>query len=158
LSNGSWSLRRDITSDPCAGATVIRELIERLEAERWNESDIFAIHLAVEEALANAIHHGNCCDPHKSVGVVFRTTPQSFLAEITDQGTGFDHSCLADPTALENIDRPCGRGVMLMRLYMDYVIFNHSGTTVEMCKHRESTPESNGRGVAPAAESDRSGI
>ncbi len=130
-------------------------------ATQWglDMSSRMQIGMALEEALLNSMYHGNLevdsklkeedfdafyqmaderrvtapyRDRHITVDV--RSTPQGVSYSIRDQGPGFDLSTLPDPTALENLDRPCGRGIMLMRAFMDEVHFNDKGNQVTLVK------------------------
>jgi serine/threonine-protein kinase RsbW len=123
-----------IPSDP-AEARVVQERIEQVLLERQTaDRDVFSIKLALEEALVNAIKHGNQFDRAKSVRVCFAVHADRFEVTITDEGTGFDPEDVPDPTAVENLERPCGRGLMLMRHYMTKVAYNDRGNSVVMCK------------------------
>ena len=92
--------------------------------------------MALEEALVNAIKHGNQLDRAKSVRVNYHVSPDRFDVQITDEGPGFDPVDVPDPTAPENIERPCGRGLLLMRHYMTEVAYHDRGRTVRMAKVR----------------------
>ncbi len=123
-----------ITSD-LAEARRVQSLIEEaLQASAYTEHDIFAIKLALEEALVNAIKHGNQYDRNKTVHVAYEVHTDRFIVRITDEGPGFDPADVPDPTAVENLERPCGRGLMLMRHYMTEVAFNERGNSVIMSK------------------------
>jgi serine/threonine-protein kinase RsbW len=123
-----------IPSDP-AEARRVQEDIERLlRANHASEKEIFGIRLALEEALVNAIKHGNQMDRSKTVKVVSSVEAERFEVEVTDEGTGFDPGDVPDPTAVENLERPCGRGLMLMRYYMSEVSFSPRGNSVRMAK------------------------
>ena len=125
-----------ITSD-LAEARRVQELIEEaLTASAYTEHDVFAIKLALEEALVNAIKHGNQMDPDKQVSVVYHVTPVRFDIHITDEGSGFNPEDVPDPTAPENLERPCGRGLLLMRHYMTEVTFHPPGNRLSMSKVR----------------------
>ena len=100
----------------------------------YSKGCLFAIKLALEEGLNNAIKHGNRSDPHKAVEVQYRIAPDRVEIAITDQGSGFDPNVVPDPTADENIEKPTGRGIMLMRAYMDEVRFSPAGNQVQMVK------------------------
>lgn len=126
-----------IASD-LAEARRVQEIIEEaLQASGYTEHDTFAIKLALEEALVNAIKHGNQMDPDKRVFVVFNVTPERFDIRITDEGTGFNPEDVPDPTAIENLERPCGRGLLLMRGFMTEVEYLGKGNVVTMAKVRE---------------------
>ena len=123
-----------IASDP-AEARSIQEQIEQLLLERQaHDHDIFSIRLALEEALVNAIKHGNQMDLQKKVQVSYRLLADRFEVAIADEGSGFDPNDVPDPTAIENLERPCGRGLMLMRHYMSEVRYNDRGNAVVMSK------------------------
>jgi serine/threonine-protein kinase RsbW len=123
-----------IASDP-AEARRIQEHIEQLLQDRQaHDHDIFSIRLALEEALVNAIKHGNQSDPAKKVRISYRLLADRFEVAISDEGTGFNPEDVPDPTAAENLERPCGRGLMLMRHYMSEVRYNDRGNAVTMSK------------------------
>ena len=125
-----------ITSD-LAEARRVQSLIEdALQASAYTEHDIFAIKLALEEALVNAIKHGNQLDPDRRVFVVYSVTPERFDIKITDEGLGFNPSDVPDPTAPENLERPCGRGLLLIKRFMTDVTYHGRGNIVTMSRAR----------------------
>jgi len=115
---------------------VCRQLLEQVRRRGFEEQDIFAIHLALEEALTNAIHHGNHNDPEKTVSVECLITPEKFDISIADQGSGFDPETLPDPRCGENLYKTEGRGVLLIRAYMDVVEYNTMGNCLHLIKYR----------------------
>jgi serine/threonine-protein kinase RsbW len=118
-----------------AEARRVQEEIEQLLRDRPTpDQEIFGIRLALEEALVNAIKHGNQMDRAKRVQISYRLLADRFEIRITDEGAGFDPSDVPDPTAVENLERPCGRGLMLMRHYMTEVNYNERGNGVFMAK------------------------
>lgn len=123
-----------IPSDAAEARRVQDAIESRMRACEYGEHDIFGIRLALEEALVNAIKHGNNLDRTKSVHISYRVQPDRFDILIRDEGPGFDPDDVPDPTAVENLERPCGRGLMLMRHYMSEVAFLERGNTVRMCK------------------------
>ena len=114
-----------------------REVLGLLCDLGYDEDHLFAVRLALEEALVNAMKHGNGFDPERSVFVWYRASPERVEIRVADEGGGFDPDTVPDPTADENLERPCGRGIMLMRCYMDRVAFSPEGNEVSMVKHRE---------------------
>ena len=98
--------------------------------------DVFSVRLALEEALINAIKHGNQMDPDKSVEISWEVTDSTVRVSIEDQGKGFDPSTLPDPTLEENLERSSGRGVMLIHHYMTSVGYNEKGNRITMVKER----------------------
>jgi serine/threonine-protein kinase RsbW len=123
-----------ISSDPAEARRIQEEIERHLQARHVSEHDIFSIKLALEEALVNAIKHGNQMDRTKKVYISYQIFADRFDVQITDDGNGFDPNEVPDPTAFENLERPCGRGLMLMRHYMTEVVFNQRGNGVLMSK------------------------
>ena len=130
------SLTLDVTipSDLAEARRVQTEIELALQQIRFAEHDIFAIKLALEEALVNAIKHGNHYDRARKVRIAYRLLPDRFEVQITDEGPGFDPQDVPDPTAPENLERPCGRGLLLMRYYMTEVVYHDRGRAVRMSK------------------------
>lgn len=94
-----------------------------------------AIDLALREAVVNAVVHGNRCNPDKLVEVAcYRMPNQTILLVVRDQGTGFDPTHIADPTLPENLQRSTGRGIYLIRRFMDEVEFHEGGREIRMKK------------------------
>lgn len=127
-----------IPSHPAHTRSVQEQIERQLKAHHYTEHEIFSIKLAVEEALVNAIKHGNQMDQGRTVHVSYRILPDRFDIHITDEGSGFDPCGVPDPTTPENLERPCGRGLMLMRYYMTEVAYNERGNCVRMSKQRRN--------------------
>jgi serine/threonine-protein kinase RsbW len=125
-----------IPSDPAESRRVQEEIEQTLRSFRYSEREIFSIKLALEEALVNAIKHGNQMDRSKKVHIAYLVTVNRFDVHITDEGPGFDPGEVPDPTCVENLERPSGRGLMLMRHYMNEVYYSSQGNTVCMRKDR----------------------
>ncbi len=123
-----------IPSDPVEARRIQDDIEQLLHARHLNEHDVFSIKLAIEEALVNAIKHGNQMDRAKKVRIAYQLLADRFQVRIDDDGPGFDPGDVPDPTAFENLERPCGRGLMLMRHYMTAVAFNERGNGVAMSK------------------------
>src|SRR5579863_295752 len=123
-----------IPSDTAAGQSVQDRIIQLLQELQYNERDVFGVRLAIEEALVNAIKHGNRMDPSKTVRITCQIAAQKIRIEIEDQGEGFLPSDVPDPTSDENLERPCGRGIMLMRAFMSSIVYNESGNRVVLEK------------------------
>ena len=107
-----------------------------MRTQAWTRHDIFGIHLAVHEALANAIHHGNSLDEAKQVHFSCWLSPERIRVEITDEGPGFNPDSLPDPTDGVHLNCPGGRGVLLMRAFMSRVEFRDRGNHVVLEKDR----------------------
>jgi serine/threonine-protein kinase RsbW len=134
---------KDVTipSDTVEARRVQDEIEQALKAHQFAEREIFSIILAFEEAVVNAIKHGNQMDRSKTVRIAYSVALDRFAVQITDEGRGFDPCDVPDPTAVENLERPCGRGLMLMRHYMSEVSFNERGNSVYMCKNKNGTTD-----------------
>jgi serine/threonine-protein kinase RsbW len=132
----AWAIERKIPSDLSAGNLVLEELLDRLRAESWSSRDMFGIRLALEEAIVNAIKHGNRLDANKQVHVVCKSTPERIWIEISDQGKGFNPDAVPDCTDSDHIECPNGRGIMLMRNFMTRVEYSGCGNVVTMEKLR----------------------
>jgi serine/threonine-protein kinase RsbW len=134
--NWIWQCDEVIPNDPVVGRQLLDELLQQLETLHWARRDIFGVHLAVDEALVNAILHGNALDDAKHVRFCCRLSPRKVRVEITDEGPGFDPASLPDPTDPSHLDRPRGRGVMLMRAFMSHIEFQDRGNHIVMEKER----------------------
>jgi serine/threonine-protein kinase RsbW len=132
----TWTSQAKIPSVRGAGKHILDDLLGALRRGQWAEADIFGIHLAVEEAIVNAIRHGNDSDHKKQVHVACTLNHQRLTVEIVDEGDGFDPELVPDCTAPENLQIPGGRGLLLMRNYMSKVEFLDGGHRVVMEKSR----------------------
>lgn len=142
MNDENWicTLDKKFKSDTKIARQLLDELLTRLSENGWAEEDTFGIHLATEEALMNAIKHGNQRDETKSVTVIYKISPTTFYIEIADEGPGFDPNDVPDPTLEENLEIPSGRGLMLMRTFMTKVDYNDIGNHVRMLKTK-AAPE-----------------
>jgi serine/threonine-protein kinase RsbW len=125
-----------IPSDTEAGHAIQERILKALESLEYPPRDVFGVRLALEEALVNAIKHGNAMDPDKQVRIACEVTQEQVRIEIEDQGPGFAPSDVADPTDDENLDCPGGRGIMLMRAFMNVIEYNALGNCVTLVKLR----------------------
>lgn len=131
------SKKLSIPSDLGEARQIQAEIEAALTAASFGERDVFAVKLALEEALVNAIKHGNRLDPAKRVHVRYSVTSDRIDIHILDEGAGFKPEDVPDPTAPENLERPCGRGLLLMRHYMNHVEYTDSGRAVTMSKWKK---------------------
>ena len=148
----------------CAVSAYLRE--EAIRLRICARSECLRLGVALEEALLNSFYHGNleissslreqdhrafhdlaaqrCQEsPYKDrrIQVSVKITSTQAIYSVRDEGPGFDPSTLPDPTDPANLDRPCGRGLLLMRTFMDNVIFNDKGNEVTLFKDRDENVE-----------------
>ena len=82
--------------------------------------------------MTNAIYHGNKSDPNKKVSIQYQLKNNNLSFVVADEGPGFDYYNLPDPTAPENLEKECGRGIFLMKHLTDQLIFADNGRVVEL--------------------------
>ncbi len=116
----------------------------------FDEDECGRIAMAVREAAVNAVLHGNRYDPTKRVTVSFETIPDSLTITVRDEGPGLDPSLIPDPLAPENLLKQSGRGIFLIRAFMDEVRFRDMspGTEITIIKfvrgpYRDGNKEAN---------------
>ncbi len=130
--SGSNHQQLELPSD-VEGLHIIEKLIETIcSTYKLSEDHYGNILVGVTEAVNNAIYHGNKSDPNKKVHVGFETTPQTISFSVRDEGPGFDFSNVPDPTEPENLEKPSGRGIFLMRALADNVSFTDNGRCVSL--------------------------
>ena len=135
--NGRYRRNVVIFNETAQARRVQSDIVALVQACDFSEPEVLAVRLAVEEALVNAIKHGNGLDPTKKISVEYEISPESVRIRIEDEGPGFDPAAVPDPTSAEFLERPNGRGLMLMRYYMSQVEFLGRGNCVEMWKRRK---------------------
>ena len=113
-----------------------RAVGKELRRFRFGKSATFSIKLALEEALTNAVKHGNRNDPSKSITVRYAVNKEKAVIIVGDEGNGFPSSKVPDPTTPERLPLPRGRGIMLIRAYMDEVRYRDSGREIYFVKRR----------------------
>jgi serine/threonine-protein kinase RsbW len=124
-----------ISSIPSEVTRIEDAILPVLSNKGYGERNIFACKLALEEAVINAIKHGNELDDTKRVTVSFSIDDDRAAVSVADEGPGFDPDDVPDPTLDENLIATSGRGLALIRAYMDEVRFNDRGTEITMIKY-----------------------
>ncbi len=124
-----------VSSIPSQLAHVENAILPVLDSKGYGERNIFAVKLALEEAVVNAIKHGNQLDDTKKVTVSFYIDDDRALISVGDEGDGFDPNAVPDPTTEEGLLASSGRGIALIRAYMDEVRFNETGSEITMIKY-----------------------
>jgi serine/threonine-protein kinase RsbW len=133
-SRASFTLASSIES-----VDLVEKTAEEFAARAgFDEDTVPNIAMAVREAAVNAVIHGNAYDPAKQITATFESNSLDLIVRIADQGHGLDPDAVPDPLAPENILRGSGRGIFLIKAFMDEVHFRqlHPGTELTLIKHK----------------------
>lgn len=139
-SKGPVSYSAAVESRASAIVGICKQILSELEGNGFSKDDIFAVHLALEEAFINAVKHGNKMDPAKKVKIEYSVGPDKVEVSVTDEGDGFDPQTVPDPRSGKNLYKPEGRGLFLIKSYMDMVRFNEQCNCVYMVRYKEKPP------------------
>lgn len=134
-----FSSEVELPNDTSEVPRIQEAIVRHLKDHKFSEKEIFGIKLALEEALVNAMKHGNQYDRTKKVRIAYQVNCDAFYVRICDEGAGFDPAEVPDPTLEENLERSCGRGLMLMRYYMNAVHYLERGNVCLMWKRRNGS-------------------
>lgn len=129
------TMKTKIANDSHVLKEVSKVLIDDLKAMEVEEDIIFDVYVGFEEALRNAMVHGNKSDPDKEVTVETAIEGNKVTIIVEDEGEGFDPESLPDPTLEENLLKESGRGVYLIKHLMDEVSYQNGGRRVVMVKY-----------------------
>jgi serine/threonine-protein kinase RsbW len=132
-------IRKTIASDFLQKRELQRRILKAVEAYGYDHHSIFGVKLALEEALTNAIKHGNKLDSKKKVRVTARVSPRRLVVTVEDEGPGFNRNGVPNPLLDENLEKCSGRGILLIESYMDEVEYSNNGRCLRMIKLKEST-------------------
>jgi serine/threonine-protein kinase RsbW len=130
-----------IQSNVSSAKSFENEVINEMISKGYGEEAVFALRLSLEEALTNAIQHGSRGKTYQSIHVGYRVTPELIEINIADEGDGFTPGNVPDPTTEEKLSIPSGRGILLMRAYMDVVEYNDQGNAVRLVKYNSQQPQ-----------------
>jgi serine/threonine-protein kinase RsbW len=125
-------------SSTMESVSTVEAAADKLAEEAGMDEDTrFGFTMAVREAAVNAVLHGNEYDPSKQISVSLENTGKALVIKVADQGKGLDPDSLPDPLAPENLLRGTGRGIFLIRSFMDELHFRqlHPGTELTLVKH-----------------------
>ncbi|WP_442511601.1 ATP-binding protein [Novipirellula sp. SH528] len=136
----SWTQRRTIPSDTRIGSDLVEDLIQEMSQREWPATDLFRVQLAYEEAIVNAVRHGNRNARDKTVDVEMTCCNERVMIRIRDQGEGFDPEKVPDPRQECLLEVPGGRGVLLIGEVMSEVYYNDVGNEVTMIKIKGDNP------------------
>lgn len=130
-----------ICSDLREASTPKQAILRKLEECRYGTEATFAIKLALEEALSNAVKHGNRNDESKRITVRYAVDFDRAIIIVRDEGAGFEPESVPDCRRPERLPVPNGRGIMLIRAYMDEVEFRDNGREICCIKYRRENGE-----------------
>ena len=128
------AVEKTIISDITLIKGISTEIVKKLEGLQADPSDIFDIKLCVEEALRNAIEHGNAYDKNKKVNLRYAIDDGCFSMTISDEGEGFDVHSVPNPVKKENLLKAGGRGVYLISRLMDRAEYSNKGRELTIQK------------------------
>jgi serine/threonine-protein kinase RsbW len=127
---------RVVTGTRHAFDDIQQEILSAMEECGFIEDDLFAVRISLEEALANALLHGHLGDSDFEIKITWLVNELEVECSITDQGRGYDPDSIPDPTADENLTLPSGRGLAMIRAFMDEVYINEQGNSVMMKRYK----------------------
>ncbi len=121
-----------IVSQP-ESINLVEKLIDEIKADYNIQEECYGNMLvAVTEAVNNAIQHGNKYDADRKVNIAYEVDADQISFTVSDEGAGFDYLNIPDPTDPDNLEKPTGRGVFLMKHLADQIIFSDNGKVVEL--------------------------
>ena len=126
-----------VESKPSALVEPCRRILSAMEKKGFGQDDVFAVHLAVEEAFLNAVKHGNKMDPLKKVTIDLLIDGEKIDIRLQDEGEGFKPDSIPDPRFGENLYRPEGRGLLLINAYMHVAEYNDRGNGLHMVRYKD---------------------
>ncbi len=129
-----WKIDRTFPSIFGQAHQLIDEVLGRMTALGWCDRDIFAVNMALEESVTNAIEHGNHGNPKKHFQVVCTVSATLVSILVRDEGKGFKRDLVPDPTDEKNLETPSGRGTLLIQGFMTRVRYNDAGNEIFMEK------------------------
>jgi serine/threonine-protein kinase RsbW len=137
--------RLEVTLDTLLESVDLAEnIVKRVsEAAGFDEDDVHRLGMAVREGVVNAYNYGNCQDRNKKITMIVEFEPERMLVHIVDQGSGFEVKEVPDCLAEENLLRTSGRGIFLMRAFMDEFTVRrapHGGAHVVLAKKLPRPP------------------
>jgi len=119
---------------------IVRPILAQAAVLGYCSQDQFALRLGLEEAISNAYKHGNRCEPDRTLRVRWSMDPNVMVICIADDGEGFNPKNVPDPRVRENLEKPSGRGLMLIKAYMTELRFNERGNEICLIKVRKRRP------------------
>ena len=116
---------------------VQQSILDIMETLEYSERDLFAVRIAVEEAIANAVLHGHQGDQSRLFEISWTISSEVVRITVCDEGRGYDAQSVPDPTADENLTLPSGRGLAMINAFMTEVKVSDNGRSIEMRREKE---------------------
>jgi serine/threonine-protein kinase RsbW len=126
---------------------IEHEIMEDLERLGYDENALFSIRLAMDEALINALKHGNRNVPKLTIRIFYEADTHKAKISVEDSGEGFDYHNISDPTIGEHLKKTHGRGVFLIRKFMHEVYFNDKGNQITFVYHNQMPVDGEFKGL-----------
>lgn len=136
LKENIWSFGAEFPNVLDMAIELVENVTKTMSDRGWSEKDVFAANLAMMEAVANAVEHGNAGRQDKKYFINGAVSDHFFFCSVRDEGDGFDPNEIPDPTSVDNLKRYTGRGLMLIRGFMNRTWFNPKGNIIFMEKSR----------------------
>jgi serine/threonine-protein kinase RsbW len=134
----SASATLSVANQPQAIEQAQVSVVQALERNGYPKASLFAVRLALHEAMSNAFQHGHRGRPDLPVTLTYNVDAQQTQIMVEDQGPGFDPAAIPDPTLDENLERGSGRGLLLIRAYMSEAEYLGRGNVLRMVYRRPS--------------------
>jgi serine/threonine-protein kinase RsbW len=134
MDTSAFQLNEKLPTDLKKVNPFVEKVFKQIGILARNKEQAYQVKLALEEALTNAIRHGNLLDPAKWVQVRIKADRKQVILDVHDQGKGFAYQSIPDPTRKENAAKPSGRGIFLIHRNMDAVEFYDRGAGLRMSK------------------------
>ena len=115
--------------------SVVEDIVKLLDSFKVDKPASFDIRLCLQEALINAIKHGNKNNNNLPITITYSVAKDRFEVSVQDNGSGFDYKKIPNPTDNENLLKTSGRGIYLIKYLMDEVSFNKNGNKITMIKY-----------------------
>jgi serine/threonine-protein kinase RsbW len=137
LQSQTKTMRFTLPTDFAASQDAQRQIIQEAMRQGYAPLPCFAIQLALEEAIVNAIKHGNHYDQTKRIYLQAKVGPEETEITVEDEGKGFDRCEVPDPRCDENLEKCSGRGILLIESYMNSVKWSNRGRRVTMVRRND---------------------
>jgi len=145
-------MRFCLPSQFSASQDAQRQIMEEVDRCGYRPLPRFAIQLALEEAIVNAIKHGNCYDCGKNIYLTATVTSEQTEIVVEDEGRGFSRCCVPDPRSEENLHKCSGRGILLIESYMNSVKWSNRGRRITMVRRNDDSDCPKGCDAADAVK------